>query len=139
MLFRSMMAGVLLGMSGKFKNPHEKAEELLTSGLAWKKFQDICRSQGSAVLSAEQIAVGPYQFHVKASKSGKVTSVSNEGVVRICHAVGAPLDKSSGIYLYKHIGDVVKKNELLYTVYAFSERKLEYAKRFAIDGVVRIV
>ena len=57
-------------------------------------------------------------------------------ISRIARIAGAPNDKGAGIYLYKHVGDKVKRREKLFTIYAESERELKYAKDFIkIDGV----
>jgi len=132
------MAGKLLGMSKKFKKPYKKAEQLLASGQAFDMFRTIVTAQGIETIDPDELLIGPKSFHVKAKKKGKIKAISNELISRIAQGAGAPADKSAGIYLYKHVGDIVKKNELLYTVYAYSERKLEYARSLVTPLVIKI-
>ena len=43
---------------------------------------------------------------------------------------GAPQDKGAGLYLEKKVKDVIKKGDVLYTVYAENEFKLSLVKEF---------
>jgi len=40
------------------------------------------------------------------------------------------LDKFAGVYLYKHVGDKVKKGEELITIYAESKPRLKEALKY---------
>ena len=73
------------------------------------------------------------------TKKGKVIGIDNLSISRIARIAGAPHDKGAGIYLYKHIGDKVKKGEKLFTIYAESAHHLEYAKDIAINSKVFVV
>jgi thymidine phosphorylase len=46
----------------------------------------------------------------------------------IARTLGAPLDLKAGIYLYKKLGDSVKKGEAIYTMYASDDTKINLAK-----------
>lgn len=128
------MATELLKM-GNVRNAAKKALRLLESGKAFEAFKKILKAQGLKTDDPEEILIGPYSFHIKSKKNGKIKTISNKLISRIAKAAGSPADKSAGIYLYKHVEDSVKKNELLYTIYAYSERKLDYA-RSIVDGAV---
>ena len=113
------------------KDGHKKALEILNSGEAYAKMVEIIKAQNGREIAAEDIKVGKYAYDVLSTKSGKVVSVDNTSISRIARIAGAPNDKGAGIYLYKHIGDKVKKGEKLYTIYADSEHEFEYAKDVA--------
>jgi thymidine phosphorylase len=100
---------------------------------------EIIKAQNGREIAAEDIKVGKYAYDVLSAKSGRVTSVDNMLISRIARIAGAPTDKGAGIYLYKHIGDKVKKGEKLYTIYAESEHEFEYAKDVAKSVKVFVV
>jgi thymidine phosphorylase len=120
-----IMAGVLLKMAGRRKGK-KLAKELLESGQALKKMNEIIKAQGKQ----RKIILGQHRFQVKSKFSGKIKEIDNLIISKIARVAGAPKDKGSGLYLEKHVKDKVKKGELLYTVYAESEFKLNVAKEF---------
>ncbi len=121
-----MMAGILLEMTGKYKNGLQTASEILDSGKAWKKMQEIIVVQGKV----KKPKLGLYHFVVRSGSSGKVRVIDNELIAKIARIAGAPEDKGSGMYLQKHVHDSVKKGEELYTVYAETPQKLDLAVEF---------
>ena len=60
-------------------------------------------------------------------------------ISRIARIAGAPTDKGAGIYLYRHVGEKVKKREKLFTIYAESMHELEYAKDVTKNSKVVVV
>lgn len=127
-----MMAGLLLEMTGKFRKGRgrKKAEELLESGEAWRKMQEIIRAQGKRELPA----IGAFTFAVHSPHAGKVVEIDNEIIAKMARIAGAPEDKGAGLLLAKKVGDRVKKGEVLYTLYAESQFKLDLAKEFLKGG-----
>lgn len=121
-----MMAGILLEMTGKYKNGAKTAREILDSGRALKKMQDIIKAQGKV----KKPKLGEYRYPVKATKNGKVKEIDNEIIAKIARIAGAPLDKGSGMFILKHVDDKVKKGDLLYTIYAENRTKLDLAIEF---------
>jgi thymidine phosphorylase len=120
-----MMAGILLEMAGK-KQGLKLAQNILESGRAYKKMQEIINAQGRQKIPK----LGAFSFHVKSGKSGKVKEINNEIIAKIARMAGAPHDKGSGLYLNKKVNDHVKKSELLYTIYAENKFKLEFSVKF---------
>ena len=101
--------------------------------------KEIIKAQGGDPnITPEKIPLGKYQHSAKAHSSGKVTHISNHLVTRIGKAAGAPNDKGAGIYLHRKVGEVVKKGEVLCTVYAESKEKLENASSLCAECVFRI-
>jgi len=123
------MAGILLEMTGKYHDGKKLAKEIVESGKAFRKMNEIISAQGRVA----EIPLAPYHGEVISPCRGKVRSVNNEVIAKVARLAGAPHDKSSGLYLHKNVGSVVKKGESLYTIYAESEFKLclaiEHAKK----------
>jgi putative thymidine phosphorylase len=119
------LAGVMLEMTGKCKKGrgYKLATELLDSGKAYKKMQDIISAQGKR----RWPKMGREIYHVESSKMGHVREINNTIIAKIARIAGAPVDKGAGIYLSKRVPDLVKKKELLYTVYAENKVKLSLA------------
>ena len=125
-----MMAGLILEMGGKAKKGMGKrvAKELLETGLAYDKMIEIIKAQGEKQTNPDKIRLGKYQADIKAGKTGKVKHVDNKIISKIARVLGAPDAKGSGVYLYKHMGDKVKRGEPLFRMYAESKHKLKYGK-----------
>ncbi len=114
-----MLAGSVIGSI-------KKAREILTSGEAYKKMCEIIKAQSGD--PETKIVLGEQTFEVKSEKKGKVSHINNKIIAKIARVAGAPIDKGAGIYLEKHKGDNVETGELIYTVYAESAEKMEFAK-----------
>ena len=127
------MAEEIFKMAG-IKDCRNKVMTLLNSGKACEKMEEIIKVQGGNVFDPENIKIGKFKYDVQAGKKGVVRNINNKIISRIARIAGAPVNKGSGIYLYKHTGNKVKKGEKLYTVYAESKQKLKFAKDFLKDG-----
>lgn len=134
------MAGIVLEMTGKVKkgHGHRMAEDLVDSGMAYKKFMQIVKAQGAKITNERKIKPGKFKFTVKSKRNGKVRHISNKAMAKIARVAGSPNDNGAGIYLYKKRGDKVKKGEKLFTIYAHNKQKLKFALDFLkkIDGFV---
>ncbi|MDD5191501.1 MAG: thymidine phosphorylase family protein [Candidatus Nanoarchaeia archaeon] len=123
-----MLSGKILEMTEKAKpgKGHELAKQILDSGKAWIKFQEIIKAQQGKI---KRLNPGKYKYTVRAHKNGKISHISNNLINNLARAAGCPEDKAAGIYFYKKL-DNVKKGEKIFTLFATSEEKLEYAKKF---------
>ena len=121
-----MMAAEIFKLAG-IKNGRKKAVDLLESGRAHRKMREIIRAQNGSIFEPDKIRIGQFRHDVAATKSGNITAISNTSISRLARIAGAPVDKGAGVYLYKHIKDKVKKGEKLFTIYAESKEKMEYA------------
>ncbi len=134
------MAGLLLEMGGKAKKGAgtKKAMNILESGAAYRKMIEIIKAQGGKKIKAGNIKIGKFEYNLKANKSGLIAHIDNESISKIAKAAGAPLDKSAGIYLHKHVKDSVKKGDKIFTIHAKNKQKLSYAINILkkTDGVV---
>jgi putative thymidine phosphorylase len=133
-----MMCANIFSMIG-VKEGYKKALEILNSGKAYAKMIEIVKAQGGKEIAAEDIKVGKFSFDVASTKNGRVNNMDNISVSRIARIAGAPHDKEAGIYLYKHIGDKVKRGDKLFTIYSESKHELEYARGVAKDSKVFLI
>jgi len=114
------------------KKAAEICSRLLDSGKAFKKFNEIIEAQqGSLKNLDKKLALARFKSDVLAKCSGVITEISNRKISEIARMAGSPADKGAGIFLYKHLHEKVKKNEKLFTIYAETKEKLEYAKSIA--------
>jgi AMP phosphorylase len=121
------IAGILLEMSGK-SNGRDIASNMLRSGKAEKKIREIIEAQGgNPKIKPEDIAIGEKTFTVCSAKKGYLLWINNASLVETARLAGAPKDKGAGIRLFKKIGDLVKKNECLFTIHAERGLKLQRA------------
>lgn len=121
------MAAKLLRIAG-VKNAKKKVVDILNSGLAYKKMQEIIKAQGgNPDINPDKIPIGRYAYTFKAKKSGRIADIDNITISKVARVAGAPKDKEAGIYLYKHENQKVKKGEPVFTVYAKSPKKLKFA------------
>jgi len=118
------LSSILFKMVG-MRNGNEIAMKILKSGKAEKKIREIIKAQGgNEKILPKDIEIGNYRIDVKAENSGYVLWIDNSILINIARAAGAPKDKGAGILLYKKIGDRVRKNEKIFTVFAEKQRKL---------------
>jgi AMP phosphorylase len=131
-----MMAGLMLEMGRKAKpgKGKKKAMEILKSGQAYKKFCQIVNAQGAKHTDPDKIPLGKFAKLYHAPKSGRIVDVDNRKINPLARALGSPVDKGAGIYLYKNEQQNVKKGDKLFKIYSESRRKLNYGikhiKRF---------
>ncbi|MDP2672852.1 MAG: thymidine phosphorylase [Nanoarchaeota archaeon] len=132
------LAGKLLEMTRKAKRGQgiKKAEEILNSGRAYKKFKQIIQAQGGAI---KKLIPGKFKHNLLANKTGKILEINNKSINLLARIAGCPTDKYAGIYLYFHKNDKIKKNEKLLTIYSESESRLREAVRFYAKNKIIII
>ncbi len=123
-----LLAGELLELSGKVVkgNGIKIATELLESGKAFKKFKAICKAQGRFT----EPVIAKYSHKILSENKGTLIRIDNRKIAKLAKLSGAPEYKSSGILLNVHLGDTIKKGQLLYTIYAEAESELKYALNY---------
>ena len=119
------LAGTMLEMAGKCRKGkgYSMAAEILDSGKAYKKMQEIISAQGKR----RWPKLGEHVYYVESKKIGHVKEINNEIIAKIARIAGAPVDKGAGMYLNKKVHDLVREKDLLYSVYAESEVRLNLA------------
>jgi thymidine phosphorylase len=101
------------------------ARDILDSGRALKKMEDIIQAQGA---NETVIQPGKLTYDVCAEKSGVVTEIDNYLLAKVARLAGAPIDKGAGVDVLKKLGDEVKKGEPLYRVYAEYQSDFNFAR-----------
>jgi len=114
------------------KNAIEKAKEILSSGKALEKFKEIIIAQNGKDDYDEKVkalTLAKFKKTIKATRTGRISSIDNNGTNTLCRILGTPETKGAGAYLHKHVGKV-KKGEPIMTLYSESKTKMREALRF---------
>lgn len=112
-----------------YGNAYGWATHILSTGKAFAKMQEIIKAQrGDPKIDSEDLRPGKFSQSIRAKKSGKVKAIHSKNATVITRILGAPREKSAGIYFDKQIGDKVEKGDLLYTMYTPKEAHLKEAK-----------
>ncbi len=126
------MAGLIFEMSNKCKKGkgYNLAKEILESGKALEKFNEILEFQGKKKIPKE----AKIQFEFKAKKDGKIKEIHNKKISKLAFILGAPEDSRAGLRLYKKSGDSIKKGETILRLYTNSKQKLNFAINYIEDN-----
>ena len=103
---------------------YTRARELLDSGVALKQMHKIIDAQGPSGCAT---TVAPLTLDVPAPRDGVVSAIDCLRLNRLARTAGAPIDKGTGIKVFKKIGDRVDHGEPLYRVYASDRSELDLA------------
>ncbi len=118
------MAGLLLEMAGKAekKQGYNLAKETLDSGKAYKQFEKIIEAQGPAPFTVKQ---AKHTHVLKAGKSGTIKEMHIKKISKTALMLGAPKDKSAGVYMQCRLGDKVTKGDTLMVLHYNNKENLE--------------
>jgi len=124
------LAGQIFELCGKSKKGEGilLAQKILNSGAAFKKFKQIIEAQRGKIPQTFSFGKFSHTFHVE--KTSKIKRIDNKKINSLGVLAGSPMDKSAGLYLFKHVGEKIKKHEPLITIYAESKIRLNEALRF---------
>ncbi len=125
-----LLAGNLLEMVGKAKKGQgiAKAREILYSKEAYKKFCEIISAQGGDPKTWLQEA--KFSHSIISKHDGIIKEISNPKINYLARVLGCPIDKASGIYIYKHVGEYIEEGEKIATLFSESSVKLKEAIKF---------
>ncbi len=125
------IAAMLLEMAG-IHNGKQTAEKLLKTGKAERKLRDIIEAQGGDPdINPEDVEVGGKRAEITTAEKGRVLWINNEHIARVAKEAGAPKDHGAGIVLKIKLGKHVKKDGVLFQIYAERDTKLESAVELA--------
>jgi AMP phosphorylase len=126
------ISGIILEMGGVAARGKgkSKAEEILKSGAALRKFEDIVIAQGGKV-PKDDFPIGPYSASIESADGGYVAGVKNKALIHIARASGSPKEHGAGIILHHKRGDRIQPGESVLTIYAESQFKLDQAVALA--------
>lgn len=124
-----------------YGNSFGLATEILKSGKAFKKLQEIVKAQGgSNNIDSEKLKPGKFSYEVKAEKAGEIKELNSKNITYVVKVLGAPTQKGAGIYLNKKIGEKVVKGDIIYTLYSESMYNLKEGKEslrnFSIETII---
>ncbi len=124
-----LLSGKILEMTGKAQNGKGKdaAREILYSGKAFEKFKQIIKAQGG---SLRKLREAKFKKDIIAKRGGKIAEINNKKIVSMARILGCPADKFSGIYLYFHVGDRIRKKDRILTIYSETKTRLNEAIKF---------
>ncbi len=107
------------------------ARDLLESGRALKKMQEIMHLQGVNSVSDEP---AKFKYEVTSPLKGYVKEIDNLQIAHIARLAGAPMDKIAGIDLHKKQNASVAEGDPLYTIYAEFHADFQFAKSSALKN-----
>jgi len=130
------LAGTLFELTGKTKKGkgYDKAVEILKTGKALKKMQEIIKAQGGKIISSKQIKLSSKKIEIKANKKGKIERIDLGVLKEIARDAGAPADKKAGLLLKVKEDDEITKGQILFEIHGENERKLKIAKENALKN-----
>ena len=123
-------SGELLELVGKVENGQGRkiAQEALDSGKAWQQMQKIIKAQkGNPDIDSEAIEIGSVTHDVRAIKEGRIRAINDDSLDWTTKALGAPVIKKAGTYLYKLTGEMVKKGDLLCRFHTTGQSRMDLA------------
>lgn len=131
-----------LANKGSLEQCEKMAKDAIENGYAFDKLVQMVEAQGGNVdyiKNSEKFKKSKHSFDIIfEGVDGFVTSMDTEGLGIASTILGAGretkddiIDFSAGIILNKKVGDKVKKGDVLCTLYADDETKIEKAKQKA--------
>jgi thymidine phosphorylase len=119
-------------MTGKAKKGEGKilAAKILGSEKAFDKFKEIIEAQKGHI---DGIKIAKFKKDFFMKKTGVIKEIDNKKITALARIAGCPMDKSAGLYLYRHVGDRLEKGDKIITVYAESETRLKEASGLFIS------
>jgi thymidine phosphorylase len=111
------LAGRLLEMDPALRGGSgpERARELLSSGAAARKLEEIRAAQGASPLNT---SIGRLTHEVVADRSGVIQAIDCLTIAQIARTAGAPTDAGAGVDLLHRVGDRVEAGEPLCRLHA---------------------
>ena len=125
------------------ENPEEKLKSNIENGKALEKFNEMVDAHGGAFesIADSSIHAPKYKKLIIAKDDGFITHLNTlefgKAVVQLGGgrlAIGDKLDYSTGIQIYKKIGQTVSKGETLAEVFCSNIRKLEIGYSMACNA-----
>lgn len=129
------LAGAMIwvgGAAASLEAGRLKAQDLLASGKAWEKFEQMCRAQGGDLSQLPEPSV---RVDVISPSAGYVSAYDTERIGLAAIAMGGGrlkttdiIDPVAGIEVHKKLGDSVAHGEKLFTLLGSSKKGFEDAR-----------
>lgn len=112
-----------------YGNTHGWAIDILKSGRAFKKMQQIIKAQGgNPNIDSEHLKPAKHSIKIVSGRNGEIKSMNSKNITSIARLLGAPDQKKAGIYLDKKIGEKILKGDTICTLYSENVYNLKEAK-----------
>jgi thymidine phosphorylase len=105
-----------------------RARELLHSGAAARKLDEIIDAQGPSPISG---GAGSLVREITAASAGTIATIDCLQIARIARLAGAPTDPGAGIDLLRKAGDTVREGEPLYRLHGSDPSDFSFAMEAA--------
>ncbi len=119
------LAGIVLELSGNAKGVSgaNQAAEILSNGIAYKKFIAICNAQGRFT----EPSFASYKQDIISNQSGVVQEIDCRRLAKLAKLAGAPKSPKAGIFFQSPLNKKVNHGDVLFTIYAEAKGELDYA------------
>ncbi|MFW9914470.1 MAG: hypothetical protein ACFFGZ_02570 [Candidatus Thorarchaeota archaeon] len=124
------LAGILFELAGLAARGSGQriAKDILFSGKAYSKFQEIVEAQGGdPAIKAEDIELASHQFSWRSPATGWPVKIDNAALTVVARAAGTPRHPGTGLIL-RAKKEAVQKGDVVLDVYAHSEAALDQAR-----------
>jgi len=106
------------------------ATKILQDGLALKKMKEIIFEQGgNPDTESSKLIPGKFIYKVKAKTACVIKNIDSKNLTLLIKALGAPLQKKSGIYLDHKEGERAEKGDAICTLYSENVYNLKQGKK----------
>ncbi|MFI4933580.1 MAG: thymidine phosphorylase family protein [Caulobacterales bacterium] len=127
-----MLAGRLLETDPQVQGGRgeARARELVQSGAARRKLDEIIHAQGTSPISSE---LGSLGHEVTAVRPGRVAAIDCLRIAAVARLAGAPTDPGAGLLLLKSVGETVRAGDPLYRIHGQEPSEFRFAVEAATD------
>jgi thymidine phosphorylase len=127
-----MLAGRLLEIDPDVPGGRgpDRARELIASGAARRKLDEIIEAQGPSPVRAQ---LGGMAHEVTAPRAGRIAAIDCLRIAAVARLAGAPTDVGAGLTLLKGVGDEVRAGEPLYRIHGDEPSEFGFAVEAAGD------
>jgi thymidine phosphorylase len=105
------------------------ARDILDSGRALAKMNDIIAAQGKKPFDHNNPQLGALTLDICATEAGVVTGIDNLQIARIARLAGAPKVIGAGVDLFRKLGDPVGIGDVLYRIHASFQSDMAFARQ----------
>ena len=102
----------------------DRARELVASGAARAKLDQIIEAQGSSPISAR---LGDLTHEVTAKRAGVVGAIDCLRIAAVARLAGAPTDPGAGLKMLTRIGEPVRAGDPLYRIHGMEPSEFGFA------------
>ena len=141
------LGSYILKLAGKGEDINKnkiEIENCVNSGKAYKKFVELIHRQGGDISyceNTEKFEKARYQESIT-FEEGYISKIDAEKIGKIACYLGAgrikkedKIDMSAGIIVNKKVGDYIKKEDIVATLYSKSKEKIEEAREMIKQAI----